>query len=196
MKNALNMKVFGTLALLGAGLILAGCKSAPELTKDNALAMIQAKYDQTPPVGANIVVNDQGMGEGVIAKYWAQTKRYPNGFWGDFTLTPEGKKVVKLPGGGDVIQWHPTIVKDPHYSVIVVTVTANHLKARDLKAVEDETLPGVDTAKGVDFSEAVNMDGVPEPLQDIAHNPGNQLSVKRRADFALQNGAWILQAIN
>lgn len=195
MKNAINLKIFGVLALLGAGLMLAGCKSVPELSKDSAQAMIQAKYDQTPPVGVHIVVNDQGMGEGVIAKYWTQTKRYPNGFWGDFALTPEGKKVVKLPNGGDVIQWHPTTVKDPNYNIIVVSVAANHLRARDLKTIDDATVPGFTNAKGVDFSEAVSLDGVPAPLQDIAHNPGNQLSVKHRAEFVLENGAWKLNSI-
>ena len=114
---------------------------------------------------------------------------------GDFALTPEGKKVVKLPNGGDVIQWHPTTVKDPNYNIIVVSVAANHLRARDLKTIDDATVPGFTNAKGVDFSEAVSLDGVPAPLQDIAHNPGNQLSVKHRAEFVLENGAWKLNSI-
>src|ERR1017187_7998879 len=94
-KIALNLKSFGVLALVGAGLIFAGCKSAPELSQADALAMIQAKYDQTPPAGYNVVVNDQGMGEGVVAKYWLGLKKYPNGYWADFKLTPEGAKLVK-----------------------------------------------------------------------------------------------------
>ena len=49
--------------------------------------MIQAKYDQPPPVGANIMVNDQGMVQGITAKYWTRTTIYPNKFWADFTLT-------------------------------------------------------------------------------------------------------------
>ena len=33
-------------------------------------------------------------------------------------------------------------------------------------------------------------------FRNIAHNPGNQLSVTRQADFALANGgAWKLQSI-
>ena len=43
------------------GLDMSGCKSAPDLTAAQALSMVQAKYDQTPPVGVNILVNDPGM---------------------------------------------------------------------------------------------------------------------------------------
>jgi hypothetical protein len=187
--------VLGTLGFLGAGLLLSGCKSAPELTKTDAQALIQAKYDQTPAAGANITVNELGLGQGVTAKYWARTKLYPNNFWADFTLTPEGKKVVKLSDGSDVIQWRPENEADKSFSVIVATVSANHLKAHDLKDIQDETLPGVATAKGVQFIEGVNLTGVPAALANIAHNPGNKLSTKRQADFSYENGAWKLHSI-
>jgi len=79
--------------------------------------------------------------------------------------------------------------------VIVVSLAANHLKAHDLQELQDETIPGVDTAKGASFTESVNLDGVPDALQGIAHNPGNKLSNKRQADFALEGGVWKLHAI-
>jgi hypothetical protein len=189
------MLVLGTLGILGAGLMLSGCKSAPELTQANAQALIQAKYDQTPAVGANITVSDLGIRQGIVAKYWAPSKIYPNKFWGDFTLTPEGKKVLKLQSGGDVIQWRPESETDKSFTVVVVTVAANHLKAHDLKDVQDEVLAGVATAKGVQFIEGVSLEGVPSSLADIAHNPGNKLSTKRQADFSLENGAWVLHSI-
>jgi len=53
------------------------------------------------------------------------------------------------------------------YSIVVVTVAANHLKARDIKNIQDEA-----GGKGADFTESIVWDGVPGPLQDIAHNPG------------------------
>ena len=190
-----NMKVLGTVVLLGAGMILAGCKSAPDLPQDQALALIQAKYDQTAATGASISLSKVGMGQGITDEYWKLTKVYPNRYWADYTLTDAGKKAVVLPGGGDVIQWRPESVDDTTYSVIVQTAAANHLKARDLQAVEDETLPGVSTAKGADYTEGVDLTGVPGPLVDIAHNPGNQLSVKRHADFELDGGAWKLHSI-
>jgi hypothetical protein len=165
------------------------------LTQAQAQALIQARYDQTPAVGADITVTEQGLGQGVADGYWVRTKLYPNQFWADFTLTPEGKKVVKLPGGGDVIQWRPDSAANKNFLVIVTTVAASHLRARDLKDVQDETLPGVSTAEGVEYREAVNLDGVPEPLVNIAHNLGNQLSIRRMADFALENGAWKLHSI-
>lgn len=195
MRNTLQMRILGAVALLSFGMVLAGCKSVPDLTQDQALALIQAKYDATPAVGANITVNDLGMRQGITAKYWNRTTIYPNKFWADFTLTPDGKKVITLPKGGDVIQWRPDSLTDTNYSVVVVTVAANHLKARSLGTVQDEALAGVSTAKGASFTEAIDLTGVPDALQEIAHNPGNQLATKRQADFALDGGAWKLQSI-
>ncbi len=188
----LKMKVLGVVALLGAGMFLAGCKSAPDLTQSQALALIQANYDHAAPAGANILVNDLGMRQGISAKYWTRTTIYPNKFWADFTLTPDGKKVVKLPAGGDVIQWRPDSATDTGYTYRVVTVAANHLKARNPQDVQDE---GSATAKGLQFTEAVDLTGVPDPLQAIAHNPGNQLTTKRHASFELADNVWKLHSV-
>jgi len=189
-RNAVKTNVLLTLAIIGAGLVLAGCKSAPPLAQDQALAMIQAKYDATPAAGANITVNNDGMLQGATAKYWSRTTIYPNKYWADFTLTPDGKKLVKLTGGGDLIKWRPDSPTDKKYSIVLVTVTANHLKARDIKDVQD-----VGKTKTVLYTEGVDLTGVPAPLVIIAHNPGNQLSVTRQADFVLDGDAWKLQSI-
>jgi hypothetical protein len=194
-KKARNLFLLGGLVLLGAGMLVTGCKSTPELAKDNALALIQAKYDQTPAVGATILVNKQGMGQGITAKYWQLTRVYPNRYWADYTLTAEGKKVLKLEKGGDVIEWRPDSADDTKFLATVITVTANHLKAKDLQELADETVPGVSTAKGASFTEVVNLQGVPNALQEIAHNPGNTLSTKRQADFSLEGGAWKLHSV-
>jgi hypothetical protein len=189
-KNAAKSQFMRLLVIVASGIWMAGCKSAPELTQAQALTMIQAKYDQTPAVPANITVNDTGMGQGVTAKYWLGTKRYPNGYWADFTLTSDGKKVLTLASGGDVIQWRPDSPSDPHASVIVMPVAVNHLKARDVGEIQS-----VGDIRTASFTEDVNLDGVPQPLQDIAHNPGNKLSSSRQATFVLTNGAWTLQSI-
>lgn len=186
-----KVQSLSTLVLLAAGLAMAGCKSAPPLTNEQALSMIQAKYDSTPATPTSISVNDLGMQEGVTAKYWVGLKKYPNGYWGDFKLTPEGKKVVALVGGGDVIQWRPEQPQDPKYSVALQTITANHLKARDITDIEDDGNGG----KTVTYTEDVVLTGVPDPLQGIAHNPGNRLSTQRTANFTLKDGAWALQSI-
>ena len=193
MKNLLNLKILATLAfaVVAFSLVLTGCKSAPELTAAQAQTLIQAKYDQTAPVGANITVDDLGMRMGVTDKYWDRSKEYANKFWADFTLSPDGKKAITLPGGGDTIQWRPQSADDKTFSVVVVTTAANHLKARDVQEPQDE----VGGTKSVVFTEAVSLDGVPSALQDIAHNPGNQLSSKKSATFAVVNGAWALQSI-
>lgn len=192
MKNAAKLLVLGMLSFLGAGLLMSGCKSAPELTKADAQAMIQAKYDQTPAVGASISVDQTGLARGVTAKYWERTKLYPNRFWGDFTLTPEGKKALTLQKGGDVIEWHPGNAGDKNYAVVVVTAVANHLKAEDVSDPQDD----MGGTKSVSFEETVNLDGVPTDLKVMSDGAGNRLSSKHMATFALDSGAWKLQAIN
>ncbi|MGD0629194.1 MAG: hypothetical protein ABR987_07570 [Terracidiphilus sp.] len=180
------------VGLLSAGLLFAGCKSAPELTTANAQALIQAKYDQSPPQGASITLHELGMKKGVTARYWDRSKAYPNHIWVDFKLTPEGAKAVAILGGKNEIEWHPATVDDPNYAVVVTTVATNHLKARVVKDPQDE----VGGTKGVVYNESVSLDGVPAPLQDMAHDPGNKLSATRTATFALDNGAWKLESIN
>jgi hypothetical protein len=190
-KNAAKINVLLALAIMCVGMVVAGCKSAPELTQAQAIAMIQAKYDATPAIGANIVVNNDGMVQGATAKYWSRTTIYPNKYWADFTITPEGKKVVKQAAGGDVIKWRPDSPTDKKYSIVLVTVAANHLKARDIKEMQD-----VGATKTVTFTEAVDLTGVPNVLVGIAHTPGNQLSTTRTAEFVVDGGAWKLQSIN
>lgn len=192
MKNALRMWVLGGLALAGTGVFLAGCKSAPDLTAADAQKLIQAKYDQDPPVPATILLNDIGMRQGVTAKYWDRSKAYPIRWWADFKLTDEGKKAVKLLKGGDTIEWRPDSAEDKRFAVEVQSVATSHLRARDVKDPQNEA----DGTKSVDFNEAVNLDGLPAPLQDIAHNPGNKLATKKTATFVLDNGAWKLQGIS
>jgi len=194
-RNNLKMQVLGAVALLGAGMVLGGCKSAPDLSQSQAQTLVQAYYDQQAPQPISILVNNDGMVQGALAKYWNRTTIYPNKYWADFKLTDDGKKVVKLPDGGDKIEWRPSSLDDKDYTYRMVTVQANHLRARDVSAPQDEMLPGVDTAKGADLVEAVDLTGVPDTLQQIAHNPGNRLSAKRHADFALVNGAWTVKGV-
>jgi hypothetical protein len=189
-KKAVAMQALGALLFLGAGLGMAGCKSAPELTQAQAQSMIQAKYDQSSGITFNITVDDRGMQQGVAAKYWVGNRRYPNGYWGDFTLTPDGKKVVKLSSGGDVIQWRPDGPSDPRYAVVVVPLAVSHLKARSPGDVET-----VADTRTLSYIEEVDLTGMPDPLQNIAHNPGNKLTTQRLATFVLNNGAWTLQSI-
>jgi hypothetical protein len=189
-KNAAKMRVLAVWALFGAGWIASGCKSAPDLTSDQAKTMIQAKYDQDTGTPFTISVNDRGMQQGVAAKYWLGLKRYPNGYWGDFKLTDDGKKVVKLPGGGDVIQWRPDGPSDPKYAIAVVPLVVSRLKARNLGDVQT-----IGDSRVVTYMEDVNLDGLPAPLQAIAENPGNKLSSQRQATFVLNNGAWTLQSV-
>jgi hypothetical protein len=189
-KNAVKMNVLLALAVMGAGIVVSGCKSAPPLSQDQALAMIQAKYDATPAVGANIVVNNDGMVQGATAKLWSRTTIYPNKYWADFTLTPDGKKAVKLAGGGDIIKWRPESPTDKNYSVVLVTAATNHLKARDIKDIQD-----VGKIKTVIFTEGVDLTGVPDVLAGIAHNPGNQLTTSRQASFLTDGTTWTLQSI-
>lgn len=191
MKNALNLKALGVAVFCGITFMLAGCKSAPELTKANALAMIQAKYDQSPAESISITVNDLGLREGITAKYWGLSKIYPNKYWADYTLTPDGKKLVKTASGGDAIEWRPDSMEDKNHTVVITTVAMTHPKARDMKDLQDEG-----ETKTVEFNETVNFEGLPDALSGIGHNPGNKLTTKRTASFVLDGGAWKLQSIS
>ena len=191
-----NWRALGAVVLVGSGLVIAGCKSAPELTSAQAQALVQAKYDQTPPTGINILVDDAGMRQGAVAKLWDRTKIFPNKLWADFKLTLEGKKAVVLPGGGETIEWRPASLEDKNYTVVVTTVASNHLRAKDIGDLQDEMLPGAATAKGASYTEAAVLTGVPQVLQDIiANNSLNKVSSKKQADFVLVNGAWQLKSI-
>lgn len=186
------LRVYALAGLAGAGILLAGCKSAPELTKDNAQALIQAHYDGLAPVSANILVNDDGMKIGVTSKYWDRSKAYPNKYWADFKLTDNGKKVVKLPSGGDMIEWHPDSPTDDKYTVVVNPMLANHLKAKNLSEPQEE----MGGTRSVQFDEVTSLEGVPDPLQGMARSTSTKVSVRRTATFTLENGAWKLQSIN
>jgi hypothetical protein len=194
-KNLLNLKALGAAAIMGAGLLITGCNSAPELSQGDALKLIQADYDKAAPAGITIFVDDLGMRQGATAKLWDRTKIYPNKYWADFKLSDAGKKVVKLENGGDVIEWRPASADDKNYNVKMITLQANHLRAHDLGNIEDSVIPGVEHAKTASFTEGVDLAGVPDTLQQIAHNPGNRLSTKRHADFALVNGAWTVHGV-
>ena len=194
-RNAKKLYALSAVAVLAAGMFVAGCKSAPPLTAQQAQQMIQAKYNQQAPAGLSINLTDLGMRQGISAGYWKRTLKYPNNYWADFTLTPEGKKLVTLQGGGDVIQWRPMSPTDSKYSVTVTTVQKNRLNVLNVRNIASEELPGASKAMGADFDEVENFAGIPAPLAQIGHNPGNQLSTTRHADFALVDGAWKLQSI-
>lgn len=193
MKKAWSLQVAGALALAGAGLWMAGCKSVPDLSQADAQKMIQADYDSKPAAGAGIYVDEVGLKQGITDKYWTLVKVYPNNRWADYKLTDEGKKVLTLQAGGDVIQWRPEEGSTPHF--YVVTVKTNHFKAKDVETPQDEVVPGVTTAKSAAFTEALDLEGVPAPLVDMAHNAGNQLSSKKHANFSYEGGAWKLHDI-
>lgn len=178
------------MALLAVGGFLAGCKSAPELTKDQAKTLIQAKYDQDPGTPFTIAVNDAGMQKGVHSNLWLLVKRYPNGYWGDFKLTPDGAKAIKMPNGGDTLQWRPDSPSSPSYTISVTPQAASKFKSSDLQDVQT-----VGETRTVSYTENVDLSTLPAGLQALAQNPPNQISTQRLATFTLVNGAWALKSI-
>lgn len=191
MKNGVRFSALLSLAVFGVGMMVSGCKSAPELSKDQALQMIQAHYDAAPPSGIDITVDNDGMIQGATAKYWQRTTIYPNKYWADFKLTDAGKKLVKLPSGTDVIQWRPSSSTDSSFSIVVSTIATSHRKARDIKDLQSVG----SKVKTAVFTEAVDLSGLPDPLASIAHNPGNQLTTSETAEFDLVDGQWTLKSI-
>ena len=75
--------------------------------------------------------------------------------------------------------------------VTLTTIAPKHLRAHDFGDVESVG----DMTRTVSFIESVDFAGVPQPVQDLAHMPGNPLSAKRTADFTLENGAWKVQSV-
>ncbi len=189
MKSVVKMQAFAALVLLGVGGFLASCKSAPELTQDQAKTMIQAKYEHDPGSAFHVVIDDAGMQLGVQAKYWAGVKRYPNGYWGDFKLSADGAKLIKL-ASGDTIQWRPDNPGDPNYMVAVVTLEPVKRNPRNIGEVQTLT-----DKRAVRFTEDADLSSLPAPLQSMAQGPGNQLSTQRVANFVLANGAWTLESV-
>lgn len=194
MRIVLRMCALGVIAAGCAGLELSGCKSGPDLTKDNAAALIQSHYDSQAPGGITITVDKVGLEQGLTAGYWKLTRIYPKQEgWADYTVTDAGKKVLKLAKGGDVIEWRPG--GDGEFHFLEETTAAANMRAKEVRDPQDETLPDAQAAKSVKFTESVNMKDVPEPLQKMAHNPGNKLSSKKQADLAYQDGAWKVHGI-
>ena len=188
MRKTAILNSLGACALLTVGILTTGCK--PELTSANAQALIQAEYDHRPAASVNITIDEVGLRQGVTAKYWEMTKLYPNKYWADFQLTPDGKKVVKVPGGGDTFQWRPESPTDKKFTLVISTVATTHLKARDLQDLQDDA-----GGKSVSYSESVGLEGVPDALVNMAHNASNKLSSKHQADFIVEGGAWKLKSI-
>ena len=60
MKRALKFEVLGALLLMGAGWWIAGCKSAPDLSKADAQKLVQSYLDQQPPTSFILNVNEIG----------------------------------------------------------------------------------------------------------------------------------------
>ena len=181
----------GVLAVGLAGLLVTGCKQPSDFTGDQALALIQARYDQQPPVNATVMVNDDGMKAGVLAKYWDRSKAYPNRYWADFKLSSEGRKAVKLADGGDTIAWHPDSPADPRYKIAVVALATNHLKA----ANASEPQNGAGGTKAVIYDEVTSLKGAPDPVQKMARDSHTVLTTRRTATFVKDSGAWKLQSI-
>jgi hypothetical protein len=193
-KSILRVFASGVIAAGCAGLLMTGCKTAPDLSKDSAAALIQSHYDSQAPSGVTITVDKVGLQQGLTAGYWKLTKIYPKQQgWADYTLTDAGKKVLKLQSGSDVIEWRPGA--DGEFQFLIVTANASTMRAKDIQDPQDEILADAKTAKSVKYTESVNLTGVPQPLQDIAHNAGNKLSSKKQADLAYQDGAWKVRGI-
>ncbi len=178
------------LAGMAAVIALTGC-SKPELTNEQALALIQAHYDQAQPVVLTFKIDQRALADGNKAKYWGVSKHYPNNLWADFTLTEEGKKLVRLPNGKDVFEWRQDSTGKFQYAM--TTAAPLKLKARDVSEIRKEIVPGVKgQGRVVVFKQAYDISSLPSELQNvILDNTSNQLSIKRLADMAFENGAWV-----
>ena len=194
MKSAMKWQVLGAVLMMGMGLAVTGCKSAPPLTQADAEKLIQAYYDQQPPAPVHIYVDYTGLKQGVDAKYWKVVKAFPaNKNWGDLDLTDEGKKIYKLEDGSTTIHWRPDDQNKGHF--YVDTVQGNHSKVSEVTDPQDDVIPGVDTAKSCKFTATPNLDAAPDTVKQMARDTGNILPQRHTADFALDNGAWKVHSV-
>jgi hypothetical protein len=191
-RYSLRLAAFAVLFFIAV--MATGCK--PDLSNDQALALIQADYDHRAPAPMVLNLDQTGLQDGLTAKYWALSRLYPNNkLWADYTLTDEGKKLVKLASGKDVIEWRQDPKGDFQYEI--TTIAPLKLKAREVKEIRDEIVPGVKgPGKVVVFMETKDVTALPDALQAIArNNPKNKIAAKRQADMALENGAWVFHAM-
>jgi len=193
-KSVMKLQLWGAVLIMGAGLAVTGCKSAPALSQADAQKLIQDYNDQQPPISTHIYVDYNGLKQGVDAKYWKVVKAFPaNKNWGDLDLTDEGKKVFKLEDGTTTIHWRPDEQNKGHF--YVDTVVGSHPKISEVSEPQDDVVPGVDTAKSCKFTATANLDAQPDKVKQMAHLQGNILTGRHTAEFALDNGAWKIHAI-
>ncbi len=193
MKKSIILSSIGLLVATAVP-VMTGCNFTPDLNKTAAAAMIQAEYDHRPAEKITFAVNDMGLKQGLNAKLWKLAKVYPNNRWADYVLTDEGKKALTLQGGGDVFQWRPE-GSNNDFHFFAQTAQSVHLKVKDVGDPQDDVVPGVDTARVAPFNEVENFEGIPDPVQVIAHNSINKVSSRRQAEFALVSGNWTLHSI-
>jgi hypothetical protein len=194
-KSVLNVQLWGAVVIVGAGLAIAGCKSAPPLAQTDAQKLIQAYYEQQPAESVHIYVDYTGLKQGTDAKYWKVVKVFPaNKNWGDLDLTDEGKKIYKLDDGGNTIHWRPDDQNKGHF--YVPTVQTTHPKISDGSDPQDDVVPGVDNAKSCKFTTTANLEGLPATVSTMAHDVGNILTQRKTAEFALDNSAWKVHDIH
>ena len=194
MKSVVNFRFLSAVLVMGAGLAVTGCKSAPHLTQDDAQKLIEAYYAQQPPEPIHVYVDYTGLKQGIDAKYWKVGKVFPaNKNWGDLDLTDEGKKVYKLDDGSTTIHWRPDDQNKGHF--YLTTVQATQPKINEVADPQDDVVPGVDTAKSCKFTANSNLEGMPDTVKQMAHDVGNILTERKTAEFALDNGSWKVHAI-
>jgi hypothetical protein len=189
----LKFQLLGVL-IMGAGLVVTGCKSAPPLSQSDAQKLIQAYNDQQPPISVHIYVDYTGLKQGVDAKYWKVVKSFPaNKNWGDLDLTDDGKKVFKLEDGTNTIHWRPDEQNKGHF--YVDTVQTSHPKISEVSEPQDDVVPGADTAKSCKFTATADLDAMPDKVKQMAHDVGNILTGRHTAEFTLDNGNWKVHSI-
>jgi hypothetical protein len=193
-KRALKLQFWGAVLIMGAGLAAIGCKSTPPLSQADAQKLIEANYAQQPPEPVHIYVDYNGLKQGVDAKYWTVVKAFPaNKNWGDLDLTDEGKKAIKLDDGTTTIHWRPDEQNKGHF--YVTTVKATHPKISEVSEPQDDVVPGADAAKSCKFTATSNLEGMPDPVNRMAHATGNILTKRHTAEFTLDNGNWKVHGI-
>jgi len=141
-KNAGKMKVLGGLAILGAGLLLNGCKHVPDFTAANAQALIQADYD-SKRLRARLSKSTIGLEAGVDGQLLEADEGLSQQNVGRLHAHGRWQEGVDASRGRRRDQWRPDQIASASPHFYVVTMAAKPFKAKDVQDPQDEVLPGV-----------------------------------------------------
>ena len=172
MKKAVKFHALMSLAVLGVGMMVTGANLPLSSRK------IRRGHDPGP---LRCLWRPAALRSMSIMTAWSRAQPPSTGNAQQFiptnigqisnSLIP-GKKLIKLSSGNDVIQWRPSSPTDKaflhrcHHYCLEASQSSRHQGHSGCRRQDQDGR----------IHEGVDLSDLPQPLVDIAHNPGNQLT--------------------